>query len=357
MEITALTATETERLSALEMTIEQGLQTFVEVGNALMEIRDGRLYRAAFGTFEEYCRERWQRERRWAYQLIEAAQVVENVRHGAHQIPTNERQVRPLVALSSEQQLEVWPLIVETAPNGKVTASHVRLTVDNYLNPDPYEAHLDAALADKSKPVCQSCGQVYDGPRCSDCNPYNYLRDNRRSTVSDIYTPQGMDACQTPAYAIDPLSPYLPREWTIWESAAGEGNLVEALFDSGFSSVISTDLLRGENFFEFEPDNWDCIVTNPPYSVHFQWLERCYKLGRPFALLLKVEILGTKAAQELFDQYGVEVIFVRPRINFKMPNKGWEGGGAQFPTAWFTYGLNIGKQMSFVRLKVNDSSN
>lgn len=219
-----------------------------------------------------------------------------------------------------------------------------------------YDSHLDAALADEGKIVCQECGQVYDGPRCPDCNPYNYLRDNRKGTVSDIYTPLGMDACQTPAYAIDPLLPYIPRNWTIWEPAAGEGNLVDALFDSGFNSVVASDILTNQNFFDFEPDNWDCIVTNPPYSIHFQWLERCYELGQPFALLLKVEILGTKTAQELFDKHGIEVIFVSPRINFKMPNKGWEGGGAQFPTAWFTYGLNIGRQMTFAKVKANGSS-
>ena len=48
-------------------------------GLALMEIRDGRLYRAEFGTFEEYCNQRWGWERAHAYRLIDAAQVVENV--------------------------------------------------------------------------------------------------------------------------------------------------------------------------------------------------------------------------------------------------------------------------------------
>lgn len=335
-----ISISESERLVTLESTIEKGLQTFVEVGNALMEIRDNRLYRFGHNTFEDYCRERWQRERRWAYQLIEAAQVVENVRHGAHQVPTNERQVRPLTPLSPQQQAEVWPLVVESAPNGKVTATHVQYTVDNYLDAErqefDYDSHLDEAPEDETK-------------------DYNYLRDNRRMVAGDIYTPQRMDACQTPAYALDPLLPYLPRNWTIWEPAAGEGNIVEALFDSGFKSVVSTDLIRQENFFEFEPDNWDCIVTNPPFSIHFEWLERCYKLGQPFALLLKVDILGTKTAQELFDEYGIEIILLDKRINFKMPNKGWDSQ-AQFATAWFTCGLNIGRQLTFGKVKANGTS-
>lgn len=54
-----LTTTESSKLCQLESTIEAGLKTFVEVGSALMEIRDSRLYRQEFGTFEDYCRERW----------------------------------------------------------------------------------------------------------------------------------------------------------------------------------------------------------------------------------------------------------------------------------------------------------
>ena len=38
---------------------ERGKQTFVDVGMALMDIRERRGYRFQHGTFEEYLRERW----------------------------------------------------------------------------------------------------------------------------------------------------------------------------------------------------------------------------------------------------------------------------------------------------------
>ena len=43
------------RLAELELVIERGLKTFVEVGAALLGIRDGRLYRETHATFEDYC--------------------------------------------------------------------------------------------------------------------------------------------------------------------------------------------------------------------------------------------------------------------------------------------------------------
>ena len=110
-----LVATETERLTELETVIERGLQTFVEVGNALMEIRDGRLYRAEYDTFENYCWERWGMGASRARQLISAAEIVENLKSvtmvtqnvNNTLLPQTERQTRPLTKLTPDQQREV----------------------------------------------------------------------------------------------------------------------------------------------------------------------------------------------------------------------------------------------------------
>ena len=76
---TPLTAIETTKLNALERDIELGLKTFIKVGNALLEIRDGWLYRATHATFEEYCIERWGFKKSQAYRLIDAAEVVRHL--------------------------------------------------------------------------------------------------------------------------------------------------------------------------------------------------------------------------------------------------------------------------------------
>lgn len=161
----------------------------------------------------------------------------------------------------------------------------------------------------------------------------------QRTYAADEYTPHGYDACQTPAYAIDPLLPYLQEQWIIWESAAGEGRLVEALYNSISSEVIVSDILTGQNFFDYTPEqHFDCIVTNPPYSLKYRWLERCYALGKPFALLVPVETLGAKTAQEMFREHGVEIMLLDQRVNFQMPYKGFEGT-AQFPVMWLCWKL------------------
>ena len=175
---------------------------------------------------------------------------------------------------------------------------------------------------------------------------------NRSMGVID--NPKAFDRCQTPPYALKPLLPYLAHDRIIWEPASGEGILVAALRAAGYT-VFGSDIISGQNFWSEQPIVWDCIVTNPPYSIKYAWLKRCYDLARPFALLLPVETLGAQSAQRLFKQFGVEVVFMNRRINFKMPLKGWEGSAAQFPVCWVTFGLNIGRQMTFAELKKESS--
>jgi hypothetical protein len=130
-----LTTHECTLLSAHEAQIERGLQTFYDVGTALLAIRDQRLYRATFATFEAYCRERWGMERRRAYQLIEAAEAFESVQNFTHSPPANEAQARSLTAVPPAERAEVWQEAVATAPNGKVTAAHVADVVQRHIAP------------------------------------------------------------------------------------------------------------------------------------------------------------------------------------------------------------------------------
>lgn len=140
-----LSVMEQTELAQHEATIERGLGTFVEVGQALLAIRDGRLYRLEHGTFEDYCRERWSMSRPRAYQLIEAADVAHRLSTMVDKAtpttfsnglgtftytPASERQVRPLTTLPADQQPAAWQRAVETLPEGeRMTAAHVSRVV------------------------------------------------------------------------------------------------------------------------------------------------------------------------------------------------------------------------------------
>lgn len=152
------------------------------------------------------------------------------------------------------------------------------------------------------------------------------------------------DDYQTPKEALKPLFPYLRKEWMIWECAEGNGNLTKALIEEGYD-VVGTDTLTGQDFLTWQPDKFGCIITNPPYSLKQQFLERAYSLRKPFAFLLPLTTFETEKRQILFKRDGLEVIFLNKRINFETPSG--RGSGAWFAVAWFTNWLHVGRAFTF----------
>jgi len=149
------------------------------------------------------------------------------------------------------------------------------------------------------------------------------------------------DEIYTPSYAINPLLPYINKEWTIWECAWGKGVLAKHFEEKGFKVI-------GDNnsFFEDIKD-CDCIITNPPYSLKYEFLKRCYDIGKPFALLLPLTALKGMKRGELYRKHGIKLIIPNRRINFITPNG---GKSSWFQTAWFCYKLNLPKELNFVEM-------
>lgn len=73
------TAVSVPTLPELETIIERGLATFIEVGTALREIHNLKLYQKDYDTFENYCVQRWGFSRSVGYDYLAAANVAENV--------------------------------------------------------------------------------------------------------------------------------------------------------------------------------------------------------------------------------------------------------------------------------------
>lgn len=156
----------------------------------------------------------------------------------------------------------------------------------------------------------------------------------------------------TPFYGLEPLLPYIPKEWVIWESAAGEHHIVDALMINGQREVIAHDILTEQNYFDDRhvPRNYDCQITNPPFSLKYEWLKRAYHLGKPFALLMPADTLFSGTTRRLFDKYGWQMLLPSQRIDFCTPLKRWDSN-AQFTSAWFCHGLpNLAEGLTFCTL-------
>jgi hypothetical protein len=159
-------------LPELEGVIERGLATFVEVGTALAEIRERRLYRETHGDFDTYCRERWGWSARHANRQIEAAAVVSSLGpiglepsdevegltpNGTR--PTNEAQVRELARVEPERRADVWR---EASENGPPTAARIREAAAPVVAPPPPEALAARERRDEVESIGSSLKVVGD---------------------------------------------------------------------------------------------------------------------------------------------------------------------------------------------------
>lgn len=156
------------------------------------------------------------------------------------------------------------------------------------------------------------------------------------------------DEFQTPAAAADVVFPFLKKGWSIYECAWGGGSLARHLRVKGFQVV-------GEEFKDFldkkhalSKNKFSCILSNPPYSLKEEFLQRCYEIGKPFALLMPLTALEGKRRGALYKKYGIQLIIPNKRINFITPSG--QGSGCWFQTAWFCWKMNLPKDLMFVEV-------
>lgn len=111
----------------------------------------------------------------------------------------------------------------------------------------------------------------------------------------------------TPKYALNPLLPFLRKEWVIWECAWGKGTLANHLKKKGFEVIGESykDFLNKD--LDLNKNGFNCIITNPPYSKKDEFLERAFEIGKPFALLLPLTTLEGIKRNILFKKYGIQI--------------------------------------------------
>lgn len=127
----ALSAEEQDTLASCEAVIDATRRQFIAAGEALAKIRDGKLYRMQYASFEEYCEKKWGFSRIQGYRLMQASAVANTLEKAGLDAPDNEAIARNLTGLTDDQAQLVWRIVKETAPDGVVTASHVKSVVES----------------------------------------------------------------------------------------------------------------------------------------------------------------------------------------------------------------------------------
>lgn len=157
-----------------------------------------------------------------------------------------------------------------------------------------------------------------------------YLTAENNSKADEMYTP---------FYCVEPILKYIDKSIIVWCPFDKPWSAyVKMLIEKG-NKVICTHIDDGKDFFEYEPEEYDVIISNPPFSKKDEVLKRLYELKKPFAILLPMNSLQGKARYEYFKN-GIQLLCFDQRIGFhRIDSMDKTIEGSPFASAYFCKGI------------------
>lgn len=140
--VTVSSKVEKAEFERLHNIISKGVKAFVEAGEALKQMHDGKLWKAGgFDTWEDYCRSVAGMSRAHAHRLMQASECVNRLKETKEfsVFPISESQVRPLLRLPDPNlRIAAWLRVFEVMGENRKqpTASEVKQAVTYVMHYD-----------------------------------------------------------------------------------------------------------------------------------------------------------------------------------------------------------------------------
>ena len=135
---------------------------------------------------------------------------------------------------------------------------------------------------------------------------FRYLTADRTNAGDEVYTP---------FYAVEPLLEFLPKDKKIWCPFDEEWSAFYQLLSEQGYEVERSSLNEGKDFFRYEPEKWDILVSNPPFSKKNEVLKCAFSFQKPFALLLPVNSIQSKTRYQIFENR-IQMLCFDGRIDY-----------------------------------------
>jgi len=124
-DLKTLTPEQEDRFQELEEQIAENLLSSFKLAAALAQIRDDKLYRDLYDTFEEYCKKRWEYSRSYCARLADMHGVLTDLKEYEDNeiFPRNELQARVFVPLNKDQRIKLLKTVFAESKTEGTTAS------------------------------------------------------------------------------------------------------------------------------------------------------------------------------------------------------------------------------------------
>jgi hypothetical protein len=124
------------------------------------------------------------------------------------------------------------------------------------------------------------------------------------------------DDYMTPKNAWVNIKKYIPNNKVIWEAFYGDGESGKHLSEMGFNTIH-------EDIDFFNENRGEVVISNPPFTMCKEVLNRLVKLDKPFILIMPSSKINTQYFRKTFSDIDdkIQIIIPRKRIQFlKMVN-------------------------------------
>lgn len=163
-----------------------------------------------------------------------------------------------------------------------------------------------------------------------------------------LYSKGNNDLCYTPDYGVEPILKYIPKGAVVWcpfDTASSE--FVKQI--SKTNKVVYSHIDNGQDFFTYEPINWDIIISNPPFTNKRKFFERALSFNKPFALLMSLTWLNDAAPKQLFKHKELQLLMFDKRMKFL--NNGTTQNKITFSSSYYCWNF-LPKQLIMENLNV-----
>lgn len=166
-----------------------------------------------------------------------------------------------------------------------------------------------------------------------------------------MYSHGGGDEAYTSVYGVRPILKYIPKGVKVWcPFDTEESNFVKLI--SKQNSVTHSHISTGQDFFTYEPDNWDVIVSNPPFTNKRKFFERALSFNKPFALIMTNTWLNDSAPKQLFKGKDLQLLMFDKRMKFI--TDGRSNDKITFSSSYYCWNF-LPKQIIMEELNISDS--
>ena len=138
------------------------------------------------------------------------------------------------------------------------------------------------------------------------------------------------------------------KDMKIWLPFDNEfSNIYKVLKSFGYETILS-NLELNLDFYTFTPDDFDIIISNPPFSNRTQLMKRLLDINKPFIILQGMQYFNNQFAVNylvdnsenfklLLPRTRMSFLIYKPKINKIVGNK----YGASFYSFWLCYKTKI----------------